>query len=321
MNNKQLLREQFESELLREDVVDYFLAKSTDEIRNLYGDQVSRMIGFDQNNSHHCYDLWEHTLRTVEAINITGLNDEDIRKVKIAAFFHDIAKPDVVGYNPRTKQNNFFNHAFYSAEIAREILEKMGYTEEEITSICFYIAHHDDFISYRVELMPYQKFHTFLREVDVSTVMEVIVQNRYDFEKMGYFSYYPTSTDNEEINKKNNELNNENKTKVKYICATLSNNGVAPIFKDYKGNVVNIDINLNEVLDKISSFEYKAKYVPSLNDYKLLIELCKADAKAQSEYVLQDGKVVDSRKRKLDTFKRIEDVLVEAYEKVSKNTK
>lgn len=307
-----LLREQFENDLLRDDVVDYFLTRSFAEIDDLYGDKVSRMIGFEQKNMHHCYDLWEHTLRTVEAIDTTNLTDAEIRIIKVAAFFHDIAKPDVVGYNPRTKQQNFYNHAFYSVEVARPILEKLGYSAEEIEQISFYIAHHDDFISYRVSLMPNQKSHVFLREVNVLTVAEVVIQNKYDFERLGYFSYYPTNTYNEDVNKKNNTLNNDNKTKIRYICSYLSK-GNEPVFRNYKGNIVKVDVDIDEVLRKISSSLYKSKYVPSLNDYKLLLELCRADARAQSEVVMQNGRVVDSRKRKLDTFMEIGCVIEESY--------
>jgi len=314
MNDKQLLRKQFENDLLRSDVVNYFLSKSKEEIYHEYGEKVSRMIGFEQKNMHHCYNLWEHTLRTVEAINESKLTIDQAKKLKVAAFFHDIGKPDVVGFNPRTKQQNFYNHAVHSIKIAKPILETLGYNEEEMKQIGFYIAHHDDFLNYKEFLTPNQKSHVFLREVTPTTVAEIVIQNKYDFEKLGYPIYLPTNTENEDINKRNNDINNVNKTKIRYICSALNNEGIDPKFKNYKGEPINVVVNLDEVKEKINSGEYDADYIPDLEDYKLLLEICKADAKAQSEVVLQEGKVIDSRKRKITTLNKIGEVMSKAYQ-------
>ena len=46
-----------------------------------------------------------------------------------------------------------------------------------------------------------------------------------------------------------------------------------------------------------------------LEDYQLLLELCKADARAQKEEVKdKSGNIVDSRKRKLETMEKSENV-------------
>ena len=88
-------RERFEQALLRDDVIDYFLEKSPEEIEALFGTEVATMVGFDQNNPHHCYDLFEHTLNTVDGIDTNGLSPEDTIKLKVAAFLHDVGKPQV----------------------------------------------------------------------------------------------------------------------------------------------------------------------------------------------------------------------------------
>lgn len=316
MSSIGIKRQEFEEMLLRNDVVEYFESQSPEEIETMLGKNVSRMIGFEQKNAHHCYDLWGHTLHTVASVDTTNLTDEQARKLKIAAFFHDIGKPDVVGFNPKTKQQNFFNHAIHSVEIAKPILEQLGYSDEEIKQLSFYIAHHDDFISYKPSLPDNQKFHAFLREINERTVAEVIVQNQYNFDKMGYPVTLPTRTDNDEQNKKNERINNDNKQKVRYICSTLNNNGLPPVFRNYKGAVINVDVDINDVLRDVYSGEYDADYIPTLEDYKLLLEICKADARAQSEEAIQDGKVVDTKKRKLETMEMIEEVLPQSYKMV-----
>lgn len=42
----------------------------------------------------------------------------------------------------------FYGHAQKSAKIAEPILNQLGYSVEEREEVCFYIAHHDDFISW-----------------------------------------------------------------------------------------------------------------------------------------------------------------------------
>ena len=315
-------RKLFEESLLRDDVVEYYLSKTPEELEAELGPEVTRMVGFEQKNMHHCYDLWGHTLHTVEAVDTTGLTEEQAKKLKVAAFFHDIGKPDVTGFNSRTEQQTFYNHAVHSVDIAKPILERLGYSESEINQIGFFIGHHDDFINYKPSLDSKQKGHAFFREINPSTVSEIVTQNKYDFDKLGFESYLPTHTESEETNKKNNAINNENKLKIRYICSTLNNNGVEPVFKDFRGNPINISVDIEDVQSKIFSEEYDAQYIPSLEDYQLLLELCKADARAQSEEVKdKSGNIVDSRKRKLETMEKIEQVMPEAYKTVEDRDK
>lgn len=289
-------KEEFEESLLREDVVEYYLSKTPEELEDKFGKKVARMVGFEQKNFHHCYDLWEHILRTVAGIKPDGLTPEQFRKLRVAAFFHDIAKPDVSKINEKTGQQVFYGHAMRSSETAWSILDNLGYSEEEIEQLRFYIGHHDDFISYKSVELPYMKNHTHLRTINTGTILEKIIENQYDFEEMGY-----------------------SKDEVRVICSTLAHDGIKPNFKDKDGKI--IDVDMQEVQEKIDSGEYSASYIPSEKDYKLLLELCKADAGAQSEVAIQYGKVVGSKKEKLENMNNIQNNISEAYrllpEKVS----
>lgn len=108
-----------------------------DTVERLMGPEVANMVGFDQRNPYHCYDLFTHTLVTVENCGN--------RISKIAAFFHDIGKPHVA--TEKDGRLVFYNHSLYSAIFAKDILEKMGYDEFEVEYITFLIRHHDDFIN------------------------------------------------------------------------------------------------------------------------------------------------------------------------------
>ena len=290
-------RQQFEDSLMREDVVEYYLSKKTEELEQELGAQVARMVGFEQKNSHHCYDLWEHTLRTVEGIKPDGLTQEQFKKLRVAAFFHDIGKPEVASFNKNTGQQVFYGHAHHSVAVATPVLEKLGYSQEEIEQLGFYIAHHDDFISYKTKLAPFMKNHEFIRGIDTQTIAEKIIENKYNFDAMGY-----------------------NKDEIRAIVYTLAH-GKEPNFKT-KDGPISIPVNMDEVKTKINSGKYNPSYDATLEDYQMLLQLCKADAGAQSEIAertLPDGKkVIDgSKSEKLENISNIENTIPEAYREVS----
>lgn len=132
--------------LLQEDLAEYWLSLDKGQLAEMLGTDVANMQNFDQRNPHHCYNLLEHCLRTVERITIADRQDKLLR---CSALFHDIAKPIVA----REKQGRlvFYGHASLSAKLTRPLLKKMGFTFKEATLITFCIYHHDDFISYTDE--------------------------------------------------------------------------------------------------------------------------------------------------------------------------
>lgn len=285
-------RQKFEESLLRTDMVEYYLSKTPEELESELGPEVARMVGFAQKNSHHCYDLWEHTLRTVEGIKPDGLTPEQFKKLRVSAFFHDIGKPDVAKFNDKTGQQVFYGHAMHSVDVAKPILTKLGYSEQEIDQLGFYIGHHDDFISYKTQLAPFMKNHEFIRGITPETISEKMFENKYDFEKMGY-----------------------DKDQIRAICYTLAN-GRKPEFRT-KDGPIEIPIDMEEVKTKICSQKYNVRYDASLEDYRMLLQLCKADAEAQSEIAIQNGIQVGSKAEKLENMENIENSVSEAYKQTT----
>lgn len=287
---------EFENLLTQNDVVEAFNA-SMDSMEQMLGFEAQRMVGFSQQNCHHCYDLFMHTLKTVEGINPQDLTQEQFLLLRVAAFFHDIGKPEVAKFNEKTKQQVFYGHSVKSAEVSERVLTELGYSSEQIQQLQFLIAHHDDFISYKASLAPYMQNHMFIREITPSTVAEKILENKYDFAKMGY-----------------------SEEEIKGILVNLVYNKT-PFFKT-KDNNYSFNVDMQQVKQKMASGQFLKDYVPSLEDYQLLLKLCKADAGAQQEIVVQDGKVVDSKKDKIFRLGKVEDVLAQSYdlvESISKN--
>ena len=134
-------QKEFELSLL--DPIAYWAGRSADEVASLLGCEASRMVGFDQRNPHHRYDLFTHTLHTVE-----GVGKGASALLRTAAFFHDIGKPDMA----RVKVDKlvFYGHPQRSAEISKPLLHALGYLPGEAEEILFYIVRHDDFISWEL---------------------------------------------------------------------------------------------------------------------------------------------------------------------------
>ena len=125
-------RDEFEAAL--SNPLSFWLSKFKDEVCDLIDPKAGDMVGFDQRNPHHCYVLFKHSLHTADGIENTAPV-----LLRAAAFFHDIGKPVVA----MEKQGRlvFYGHAQRSADMVPMMLEKMGYTAEEIKEICFYIKH------------------------------------------------------------------------------------------------------------------------------------------------------------------------------------
>lgn len=213
-------KKEFEDILGKENITEYFLQLPREELLQTFGEDFLKTVDYgSQNNASHQYDLFEHILRTVDGVQSSNL------KIKVAAFLHDIGKPEVAKLNEKTGQTQFIGHAKESANLANDILIRLGYSKEEIDEINFLIQCHDDFINI--------------------SKLEDITPDR--------------------------------------------------ISKVYA--------SINKKLDS---------YKPTLEDMKNLITLCRADAMAQSDKIIKDGQVTDTKQLRISRLNAIENVIPEA---------
>ena len=65
------------------------------DVFSLFIPEINDMIGFQQHNPYHIYDVWNHTVHAVKAYECDcepDLNPRDLI-TSLAIFFHDIGKP------------------------------------------------------------------------------------------------------------------------------------------------------------------------------------------------------------------------------------
>lgn len=109
------------------------------------------MIGFEQQNYAHQYNLWEHCLWTV--INLPKDIDDDM--VYMAGLIHDIGKPDCQTYDEKDGRVNmhYYGHPEKSMEITRDeiipYILSLGeqLSKDEQRRLLYYVEYHDDHVS------------------------------------------------------------------------------------------------------------------------------------------------------------------------------
>jgi len=166
--------DRIEFEISLKSPIQFWGNMSRANVNHLLGSEVAQMINYNQNNPHHCYDLFLHTLHTVE-----NLGDSASDALQIAAFFHDIGKPFVA--TPKHNRTVFYGHANKSAEIAHQLLLRMGYALSEIERVCFFIKHHDDFTSWVLPSERYDRSNPYLIEISPSNFKSHIVETMKEY--------------------------------------------------------------------------------------------------------------------------------------------
>ena len=122
------------------------LGKNNVEILREYADvisvfipQINDMIGFEQKNPHHCYDVWEHTLHA-----LSFASDDVI--VRLAVFFHDIGKPTTFSVD-EDGIGHFYGHHQVSREITKNVLENLKVDNRTKNDVVTLVEFHDRIIN------------------------------------------------------------------------------------------------------------------------------------------------------------------------------
>lgn len=93
------------------------------------------MQGFAQQNPHHIYDVWHHTLAVVAAIPPQP-------HLRLAALLHDVGKPDCFTAD-ESGIGHFYQHAIVGAEMTRSILRRLKFDNDTMTRVVTLVRWHD----------------------------------------------------------------------------------------------------------------------------------------------------------------------------------
>lgn len=87
---------------------------------------------------YHVFDVLDHNFYSCDGAPVHKVN------VRLAALLHDIGKPasKVVRNTDQGEIYTFFNHEKYSETIARKLLTKLRFSNNEINNVCHLIENH-----------------------------------------------------------------------------------------------------------------------------------------------------------------------------------
>lgn len=132
--------------------------------------EISAMHGVEQGREHHPEgDVFEHTLLVVHhALPRTTVN-------AWAALLHDVAKPPTFARDPETGRISFYEHQSVGAEMARAIMERLKFPNEEINIVANVVARHMDFRN-----TPQMKLSTLRRFLGAPSIEADLAVHRAD---------------------------------------------------------------------------------------------------------------------------------------------
>lgn len=105
------------------------------DVVGVFWPEVLPMVGFDQKNYHHCYDVWEHTLHAVAAVP----GDPVLR---CAALLHDIGKPNCFTVDEKGV-GHFYGHSAISRELADRMLRRLKCSTDFRETVVRLVDWHD----------------------------------------------------------------------------------------------------------------------------------------------------------------------------------
>jgi tRNA nucleotidyltransferase (CCA-adding enzyme) len=133
-------------ERIREELVKLLCGPRAAEVLEAYPDvlgvflpEILPLVGFDQRNRHHCYDVWVHTAKSVLFV-------ESEPVLKVTMLLHDLGKPACFTLDD-TGNGHFRGHPLVSGKLAAEILRRLRFNAEEQHVILLLVENHDRVIA------------------------------------------------------------------------------------------------------------------------------------------------------------------------------
>ncbi len=103
---------------------------------SLFIPELKDLIGFQQNNPYHAYDVFDHTVHAIEKCGSDDL------VVRLAVFFHDFGKPHSC-QDGEDGIRHFKGHGKVSAEITDSIMKRLRFDNETRNNVVELVYYHD----------------------------------------------------------------------------------------------------------------------------------------------------------------------------------
>ena len=129
--------------------------------------ELAPMAGFEQHSPYHDSDVWEHTLRALEASPAEPA-------FRLALLFHDCGKPACFTRD-ETGRGHFYGHPHKSREMAEVALRRLKCDNDTLDRVLYLVEKHDTWLPETEKNMR----RLLLRE-DADRVRDLLVVERCD---------------------------------------------------------------------------------------------------------------------------------------------
>ncbi len=130
------------AERIREELLKLLCGPGAGRILRAYPDvlscivpEIGSMVGYDQQNHHHHFDLWEHTVQAVENVPPQPV-------LRLAMLLHDTGKPAVRIVDEKGEAH-YRGHQAASAEIAERVTDDLRCDRETRDRVVRLVRYHD----------------------------------------------------------------------------------------------------------------------------------------------------------------------------------
>ena len=105
------------------------------EVIGVFWPEILPMVGFDQRNYHHCYDVWEHTLHALAEVPGEAV-------LRCAVLLHDVGKVECFTIDEQGS-GHFYGHPKISARLADGMLRRLKCANEFRQTVVRLVEWHD----------------------------------------------------------------------------------------------------------------------------------------------------------------------------------
>ena len=105
------------------------------DVISVFLPELGRCVGFAQNSKYHVFDVFEHTVRSLEYNRSTDLI------TRLSILLHDVGKP--LTYTEDAEGGHFKGHGPVGTELTQSILRRLRFDNETAASITQLVEYHD----------------------------------------------------------------------------------------------------------------------------------------------------------------------------------
>lgn len=168
------------AERIREETVKLICGKNVYEVLEEFSDvlgvilpEIKPLIGFEQINHHHIYDVYTHTLKALE-------QSSPSKTIRLALLFHDIGKPACASFDDKGEMH-FYSHPKKSAEITEEIMTRLRFDNDTKNKVVTLVKFHDSPIMVQDGIFPdRRRIKRIMSQIGEELIYDLIEIKRCD---------------------------------------------------------------------------------------------------------------------------------------------